>query len=137
MSYLAVDIGGTKLAVGIVDEDGSVRSHVTAPTPTTDVWGALEELVTGQLRATGDSLSACGVGCGGPMSPHGEDVSPLNIPDWRRFPLRERLRSATGLDVFVANDAQALVLGEVWCGAARGHRDGIGMVVSKIGRAHV
>ena len=130
MSYLAVDIGGTKLAVGIVDEDGSVRSHVTAPTPTTDVWGALEELVTGQLRATGDSLSACGVGCGGPMSPHGEDVSPLNIPDWRRFPLRERLRSATGLDVFVANDAQALVLGEVWCGAARGHRDVIGMVVS-------
>ena len=130
MSYLAVDIGGTKLAVGIVDEDGSVRSHVTAPTPTTDVWGALEELVTGQLRATGDSLSACGVGCGGPMSPHGEDVSPLNIPDWRRFPLRERLRSATGLDVFVANDAQALVLGEVWCGAARGHRNVIGMVVS-------
>ena len=130
MAFLAVDVGGTKLAVGIVDERGTVLSKAITPTPSENVWGALEELVIGQVRDANVEIVSCGVGCGGPMSPGGEDVSPLNIPDWRAFPLRDRLRHATGLEVFIANDAQALVLGEVWCGAAQGRTDVIGMVVS-------
>lgn len=130
MPYLAVDIGGTKLAVGIVDDDGRVLSRATSPTPQSDVWGALTSLIAAQLDGTTHQLAACGVGCGGPMTLDGEEVSPLNIPDWRAFPLRERLREATGLEVYVANDAHALVLGEVWCGAVRGCSDVIGMVVS-------
>lgn len=130
MPYLAVDIGGTKLAVGIVDDDGRVLSRATSPTPQSDVWGALASLIAAQLDGMTHQLVACGVGCGGPMTRDGEEVSPLNIPDWRAFPLRERLREATGLEVYVANDAHALVLGEVWCGAARGCSDVIGMVVS-------
>ena len=130
MSYLAVDIGGTKLAVGIVSTDGRVLSKAMSPTPELDVWGALRRLVEAQLDSTSETVVACGVGCGGPMTLDGEEVSPLNIPDWRAFPLRERLRHATGLDVFIANDAHAVVLGEVWCGAARGQTDVIGMVVS-------
>ena len=72
----------------------------------------------------------CGVGCGGPMAPGGEDVSPLNIPAWRRFPLRRRLAEATGVPTFVDNDAKALALGEGWRGAAAGERNFIAMVVS-------
>lgn len=130
MAYLAVDVGGTKLAVGVIDDAGAVLSHSAAPTPQNDVWGTLEQLVTSQLREATVDIVACGVGCGGPMSLDGEDVSPLNIPDWRNFPLRDKLRKLTGLEVFIANDAQALVLGEVWCGAAQGRSDVIGMVVS-------
>src|SRR5207248_7729092 len=70
------------------------------------------------------------VGCGGPMAPGGEAVSPLNIPAWRDFPLRRRLAELTGLPVFVDNDAKALALGEGWVGAAAGERDFIAMVVS-------
>ncbi|NCZ92453.1 MAG: ROK family protein [Actinobacteria bacterium] len=130
MAYLAVDVGGTKLAVGVIDDAGAVLSHSAAPTPRNDVWGTLEQLVTSQLREATVDIVTCGVGCGGPMSLDGEDVSPLNIPDWRNFPLRDKLRKLTGLEVFIANDAQALVLGEVWCGAAQGRSDVIGMVVS-------
>jgi len=130
VAYLAVDVGGTKLAVGVIDDAGAVLSHSAAPTPQNDVWGTLEQLVTSQLREATVDIVACGVGCGGPMSLDGEDVSPLNIPDWRNFPLRDKLRKLTGLEVFIANDAQALVLGEVWCGAAQGRSDVIGMVVS-------
>ena len=72
----------------------------------------------------------CGVGCGGPMSPGGETVSPLNIAGWRDFPLRARLRELTGVPTYVDNDAKALALGEGWIGAAAGQRDFIGMVVS-------
>ena len=64
------------------------------------------------------------------MAAGGEEVSPLNIPSWRGFPLRASLARTTGLPVFVDNDAKALALGEGWVGAARGVRDYLGMVVS-------
>jgi glucokinase len=64
------------------------------------------------------------------MTLGGESVSPLNIPDWRGFSLLSAIESATGLKTYIANDAQALVLGEVWCGSAVGISDVIGMVVS-------
>jgi glucokinase len=75
-------------------------------------------------------VEAVGVGCGGPMAPGGEHVSPLNIPAWREFPLRARLAQHLQLPVFVDNDAKALALGEGWTGAASGARNYIGMVVS-------
>ncbi len=129
---LAVDIGGTKLAGGLVDAGGNLVARAQAPTPATS--GA--ESVFGVLAAVVESLggngapSVCGVGCGGPMSAGGEEVSPLNIGAWRGFPLRARLADLTGLPTFVDNDAKALAVGEGWRGAAAGSRDFLAMVVS-------
>ena len=124
---LAVDIGGTKLAAGLVDEEaGEVAEARRVPTPSSGVFDALRSLVT----PLADRATSCGVGCGGPMTAGGELVSPLNIPSWRDFPLRARLAEATGLPVVVDNDAKALALGEGWVGAARGERHYLGMVVS-------
>lgn len=101
-----------------------------APTPITGVWSVLEGLIRLQMQEATVELVACGVGCGGPMTRGGEQVSPLNIPDWRGFQLRSAIEGATGLATYIANDAQALVLGEVWCGNAVGVDDVVGMVVS-------
>lgn len=60
----------------------------------------------------------------------GEAVSPLNIPAWREFPLRERLREGLGMDVHIDNDAKALALGEAWFGAGRNFSNFLAMVVS-------
>ena len=128
--FLAVDIGGTKLATAIVSLSGAVIARSQAPTPKTDVWGMLSSLITEQLSSAPIAVSSVGVGCGGPMELAGESVSPLNIQDWRNFPLRRRLAEITQLPVFIANDAQAIVLGEAWCGAAQGTSDVLGMVVS-------
>jgi glucokinase len=128
--FLAIDIGGTKLAVGVVSTSGELLSRMQSQTPATDVWGTLKKLIDAQMLQTDVRLEACGVGCGGPMTLGGERVSPLNIPDWRGFGLRSAVESATGLKTYIANDAQALVLGEVWCGNAVGISDVIGMVVS-------
>jgi glucokinase len=139
---VAVDIGGTKMAVGLVDRSGDLRHRVLVATPSTDslsaidgrdlLWRTLTELVQGACRSAGtdERLAVCGVGCGGPMSADGEAVSPLNIPGWRDFPLRARLHELTGLPTFVDNDAKALALAEGWLGAASGRRDFIAMVVS-------
>lgn len=131
---LAVDIGGTKLAVARVDERGGVHQRVVAPTAGDDAETLFARLVALVDRVVGGHVGAdlvvCGVGCGGPMAPGGETVSPLNIPQWRAFPLRDRLARHLAMPVFVDNDAKALALGEGWCGAARGARDYLAMVVS-------
>jgi glucokinase len=134
---LAIDIGGTKLAAGIVREDGELLERDLVATPhggsaDTDgegLFSLLEELVD-RVSAKAGTLTAVGVGCGGPMSAGGESVSPLSIPAWVDFPLRTRLEKLTSLQTFVDNDAKALALGEGWRGAASGCRNFIGMVVS-------
>lgn len=130
-STLAVDIGGTKLAVGRVDAAGLLSDRRSAPTPARGgpepMWELLAELVAAVRQ--GDE-QVVGVGCGGPMERDGRTVSPLNIPAWARFPLHERLADLTGLPVHVDNDAKALALAEGWVGAARGVRDFVAMVVS-------
>jgi glucokinase len=130
---LAVDVGGTKLAAGIVDDTGRLVARASVPTPSGP--GADAEALFSALASLVDSVRtgderACGVGSGGPMSRGGETVSPLNIPGWRAFPLRSRLEALTGLATTVDNDAKALALGEGWVGAARGWSDFIAMVVS-------
>jgi glucokinase len=77
-----------------------------------------------------DSVSAMGVGCGGPMYYLEGIVSPLFIPAWQAFPLRVRLSEAFGLPVTLDNDANAFALGEVLFGAGRGVRHLLGMIVS-------
>lgn len=128
-AVLAIDIGGTKIAAGVVDGDGRILRRAMAPTPGRDLFERLVALVD-EVRRDDPAVSACGVGCGGPMTAAGEEVSPLNIPEWRRFPLRRRLAAATGLPTYVDNDAKALALGEGWLGAAAGVRDYLAMVVS-------
>lgn len=133
---LAIDIGGTKLACGLVGVEGHPLSHHRVPTPPgTDpkaLFTVLADLVELSRAEAPDpaAVAVCGVGCGGPMTRGGVEVSPLNIPAWRGFPLLRRLEELTGLPVVVDNDAKALALGEGWVGAARGRTDFIAMVVS-------
>jgi glucokinase len=131
-TVLAVDVGGTKMAAAVVDADGRVLSSATTPTPReSDGEAVLEALLDAVRRAGGaDGHLACGVGCAGPMAAGGVTVSPLNIPGWRDFPLRERLSAETGLPVTVDNDAKALALGEAWRGAGAGVPSFLAMVVS-------
>lgn len=132
-SILAIDIGGTKLAAGVVTRDGTLVRRATAPTPKTldaeELFAALTTLIATVDTDPADTTTV-GVGCGGPMSAHGITVSPLNIPAWRNFPLQERLQLHTNRPVTVDNDAKALARGEGWVGAARGVQNFIAMVVS-------
>lgn len=138
---LALDIGGTKLAVGLVDPAGSILWRDQVRTPHTADPEALFRVVADLVvialedarRHQRGQVVTCGVGAGGPMAPGGETISPLNIPAWRGFPLPARLAALDGLEalpVALDNDAKALALAEGWLGAARGERNFIAMVVS-------
>lgn len=138
MTYvLAIDIGGTKLASGIVDAAGKLEHTRTVPTDGTDAESLFAALVAmaaetcdAHRAGGGADLFGVGVGCGGPMAAQGVTVSPLNIGVWRDFPLAGRLADHFALPVTVDNDAKALALAEGWCGAARGAQNFLAMVVS-------
>jgi glucokinase len=131
---LAVDVGGTKLAAGLVTEGGAVVRWARRPTPPgADAGTLLRQLlaVVGEVRSDPPGeIAVCGVGCGGPMTRGGTEVSPLNIPGWRGYPLRARLAAEVGVPTTVDNDAKALALAEGWVGAAAGVDDYVAMVVS-------
>ena len=136
---LAIDIGGTKIAVGLVEPGGRLASWAQSQTPrgmeAEQLWRTLDVLCTRLLAeqhvAAPDGLAGVGCGCGGPLEWPAGRVSPLNIPAWRSFPLRDRLKERfPGRPVRLHNDAICMTAGEHWRGAGRGRRNVLGMVVS-------
>ena len=136
---LVIDIGGTKLAAGVAEPGGRLVTWGQTPTPRDvggeQLWRTLDALVAQVLEDSdiGAAAGLAGVGCGcsGPMEWPSGRVSPLNIPAWRGFPLRDRLRKRFGaVPVRVHNDAITMTAGEHWRGAGRGVANMLGMVVS-------
>ncbi len=135
---LVVDIGGTKMAAGLMTMPGELidRDQVAIDhsLQADALFATLRELVMSQLERAREHHEvrpvAVGVGCAGPISSNVELVSPLNIAAWRDFPLRLRLAAATQLPVYGELDAKALALAEGWLGAAVGSQNFLAMVVS-------
>ena len=93
-TYLAIDVGTDRLAAGVVDETGEVVVRDRVATPPRDVWPALHRLVRRVVAARpddADPLEVCGVSCEGPIDRDRGTVSPLHLPVWQGFELRERV----------------------------------------------
>ncbi len=116
---LALDVGGTKLAAGVVRPDGAIVSFRQIPTrvsegPVSTVERLLrlgEDLLDDAGVDPAD-LAATGVGCGGPLDPDsGVILSPSGLPGWDRVPLGRWVRDRFG-SAYVENDASAAALAE-------------------------
>ncbi|TWV49287.1 ROK family protein [Streptomyces misionensis] len=132
----ALDIGGTKIAGGLVDGRGLILERAQRATPARHdgetVMRAVEEVLA-DLAASSvwGNVRSVGIGSAGPVDAVAGTVSPVNVPGWRDFPLVERVRAATGgLPVELIGDGVAITAAEHWQGAARGHDNALCMVVS-------
>ncbi|MET9497595.1 ROK family protein [Streptomyces sp. NPDC006552] len=132
----ALDIGGTKIAGALVDDQGRILARAQRPTPAQEdgetVMGAVEavlaELTVGELWPR---ARAVGIGSAGPVDRSAGTVSPVNVPGWRGFPLVSRVQQvAGGLPVELVGDGVAMTAAEHWQGAAQGHDNALCMVVS-------
>jgi glucokinase len=126
---IAIDIGGTKVEIAQVSPSGEITNRLRIETA--DAHDRLfEQIVASLAHLKAVPGTPIGVGCGGPMDRGGTTVSPLNIPEWRNFPLLQKLSDATGMMVSIDNDAKALALAEGRFGGAQGSANYVSMVVS-------
>ena len=131
---LALDIGGTKIAAGLVDVEGTLVHHAKLPTPDGDaeaVWTVVDTLVTEALAEAAGRVRGVGIASAGPIDLPAGTVSPINITEWQGFPIVERVSTLTGGPVRLGGDGLCMALGERWRGAGRGGAQFLlGMVVS-------
>jgi glucokinase len=138
MAVLAIDIGGTKLAAGVVDSEGRILARGEVPTLAKEglepVLGRIVGLgrdLLSRPEVSGVRVHRIGVGCAGPVDlKAGVVFNPPNLPGWVRVPLSDRLRQALGLPTVLENDANAAGLGEFRYGAGRGAQSIVYMTVS-------
>ena len=120
---LGVDIGGTKCALILAENNGRILSRQVEATR--DVQTTLAWICEGaKALAETNRINAVGISCGGPLdSRTGRVLSPPNLPGWDDIPITELLTKATGAPAFLCNDANACALAEWKYGAGRGCRN--------------
>ena len=138
MAVLAIDIGGTKLAAGIVDTEGRILARGEVPTLAAEglepVLGRIVGLgrdLLSRPEVADVSVHRVGVGCAGPVDlKAGIVFNPPNLPGWLRVPLIDHLHEALALPAVLENDANAAALGEFRYGAGKGARSIVYLTVS-------
>lgn len=122
----AVDIGGTKIAVGAIDAHGRVMAREETPTAAHDGFEAATARIASMLesvcsRARVRRLQGIGIGCTGPVDPFTGDIGAVDfLPGWQGCNPVSVLSKRFELDVAMENDADAAALGEARWGAGRG-----------------
>ena len=127
---VGIDIGGTKIAAGLVDREGNLvassRTPMVARGSAAEGLAAVETAIKAVLaqKVSGQDVRGIGICSPGPLDPHtGVVINPPNLPCWRNFPLAESVRNLYRVPVRVENDANAAALAEAKWGAARGFRN--------------
>ncbi|MEU6116491.1 ROK family glucokinase [Streptomyces sp. NPDC047117] len=120
---IGVDIGGTKIAAGVVDEEGTILETCKVPTPPTAE--ALTEAIADAVRTVGadHQVEAVGIGAAGYVDEKRATVLFAPNINWRHEPLKDNVEQRVGLPVVVENDANAAAWGEYKFGAGQGHSD--------------
>jgi len=132
-AVLGLDIGGTKIAAGVVDADGGVHGFVTAPSDPDSTSGVerLFELGRRSIAEAGLDVEAVGIGCGGPLdSDKGLLIAPLHLPGWKDVPVAELATAAFDRPAFLDNDGTAGAAGEHRFGAGRGRNAIVYLTIS-------
>lgn len=125
---LALDIGGTKLAAGLVEVTGRVRSFLVAPTPAAagpgpvlDMLFALGRKAVADAGTVWSDVAAVGIGCGGPLdADRGVLLAPPHLPGWRDVPVTALAAQAFGVPAVLDNDGTAAAAAEHLFGAGVG-----------------
>ncbi|WAC90823.1 ROK family protein [Mycobacterium sp. Aquia_213] len=135
MLTLCLDIGGTKIAAGLADSEGTLVHTAIRPTPAgataEQVWDVVAAMIAEALGVAGGAVRAVGIASAGPIDLLSGTVSPINIKGWQGFPLRDRVVAAVpGVPVRLGGDGVCMALGEHWHGAGRGAGFLLAMVVS-------
>ena len=125
---IGVDVGGTKIAVGLVDEEGKLIESKNLPTDSVNgipqsaerISTVARELISTHAIPT-EWVKGMGVGCPGPLNlESGVVLNPYTLPGWENISLTKALEQSFEMPVRIENDADVALLGESWVGAGKG-----------------
>jgi len=130
---IGVDVGGTKVAAGLVSSCGEISGQARTPMVASDAAAGLAAVISAidSVRSAAslksqfrDLISGIGICAPGPLDPRaGVVVNPPNLPGWRNFPLAAEVSKTYHLPVRLDNDGNAAALAEALWGAGRGYRN--------------
>jgi glucokinase len=130
-----IDVGGTKISSALFTEDGRMSGRRRVPIdrgaaekPVRQITGLIRDLED-KARRRGGELCAIGLCIPGVVFAGSGRVWAPNIPGWDQFPLRDRIEAKTKIPLVLDSDRSAYVLGEQWCGAAKGKKDVVFLAV--------
>ena len=132
-TYIAIDLGGTRIRTARCRADGTIEARAEQWTRGEDPLDVVFGRIVQMARSVwpGSPPAAIGVGAPGPVDPYtGVIYNAPNIPSLVGLPLRDRMRDAFGVPVYVGNDANVAALAEWRYGAARGHADVVYLTIS-------
>jgi glucokinase len=129
--YVGIDVGGTNIKLGLVDNRGQTLAYHSIPT---QVERGVDDAVARMCAGVDDLLTKAGakqadvvrigLATPGPIDlGTGMILRPGNLPTWWDYPIREKVSEACGLPVRFANDANAAAFGEYWMGAGNSARN--------------
>jgi glucokinase len=125
--YVGLDVGGTNIKIGIVDDAGQTLAYESIPTEqdkgaedACERMGAVVKKLIAENNIDRKDLARAGIATPGPMDiAKGMILRPGNLPGWWDFPIRDRVSHHVGMPVSFANDANAAAYGEFWSGAGK------------------
>ncbi len=125
--FVGLDVGGTNIKIGIVDDAGQTVAYQSMPTEqdkgAEDACVRMADVVRRLMqdnRIAATDVARAGIATPGPMDiAKGLILRPGNLPGWRDFPIRDRVSHHLGLPASFANDANAAAYGEFWSGAGK------------------
>ncbi len=125
--FVGVDVGGTNIKVGVVDDEGCPLSWTSfateverGPQDAVGRMAAAVERAMGEAGIEKSAIARVGLGTPGTMDvAAGILLTPGNLPGWWNFPIKSALAKACGLPVTFANDVRSAAYGEYWAGSGR------------------
>ncbi len=128
--FLGLDLGGTNVKAGVVNDNGAVISACSVPTDAIQGPDAgVKSIVAAGRKAVAaagismDSIVSVGLATPGTMDiPNGMLLDPPNLPGWTNYPIRDRVASQLQRPTILQNDANAAAYGEYWAGSAKNVR---------------
>jgi len=126
---IGVDVGGTKVAAGLVNPAGEITCQTRTPMAAHDAAAGLAAVITAidavrKAASQSEPISGIGICAPGPLDPRtGIVINPPNLPGWRNFPLAAEISKVYKIPVRVDNDGNAAALAEALWGAGRGFRN--------------
>jgi len=130
MKVLGIDIGGTNIRAGLVEDNAVVRIEslkIKKSGSETEIMNDLDFLIGKFLK---DKIKGIGIGVPSLVDPEkGIVYDATNIPAWKEVHLKEQIEAKYKLPVYVNNDANCFVMGEKYFGKGKDYKDIVGLII--------